>query len=84
LIFLHHASVKAFKETSPGVLSQQFIKSEKSVSLIKKLKQMNNFKTIGALLILAVSIVACDSNDFDNTPSLQAIGDVYVRVKKKW
>ncbi|GAB7087155.1 hypothetical protein [Marinifilum fragile] len=43
---------------------------------------MNNLKTIGALLILAVSIVACDSNDFDNTPSLQAIGDVYVRVKK--
>ncbi len=34
-MFLHHASVKAFKETYPGVLSQQFIKSEKSGLLIK-------------------------------------------------
>ncbi|PXY01001.1 hypothetical protein DF185_10100 [Marinifilum breve] len=42
---------------------------------------MKNLKSIGALLILAVSIIACDSN-VDNTPNLQAIGDVYVRVKK--
>lgn len=42
---------------------------------------MKNLKSIGTLLILAVSIVACDSS-VDNTPNLQAIGDVYVRVKK--
>lgn len=43
---------------------------------------MKNLKAIGALLILAVSIVACNDDDFDNTPELQAIGDVFVRCKK--
>ncbi|NOU58933.1 hypothetical protein [Marinifilum caeruleilacunae] len=43
---------------------------------------MNNLKAIGALLILAVGFVSCDSDDFDNTPEKQAIADVFVRVQK--
>ncbi|MCT4602399.1 MAG: hypothetical protein N4A59_05815 [Marinifilum sp.] len=43
---------------------------------------MKNLKAIGALLVLAVSIVSCSNNDFDQTQDPKAIADVFVRCTK--
>ncbi|WP_421919914.1 hypothetical protein [Marinifilum sp.] len=43
---------------------------------------MKNLKFIKAFLILVLGFVSCDNNDYDNTPDLQAIADVFVRCTK--
>lgn len=43
--------------------------------------KMKRLKVVGALVILAVSMLSCDTDSSDNAQDLQAIADVFVRCK---